>query len=300
MTYNNTKVTVIIPVYQSEKYLKDCLESLINQDFKERYQLVLVDLGSTDSSSSICDAYERKYPELIFRIHTFPNLGVSMSRNIGLFVSLSDYITFVDADDFVKPNYLSYLYKEIVKGDYDILTAGNYLYKKKATLDYSRINLTTTGKRALLKLYKSPFMKIRTFTWGRIYKTSFLKEHRLSFSFELERFEDWAFFSLALYYANKVKFVKKPLYYYRDNPTSSMHQKADMVTPFLNALKIVKTSLIKEDKDFANKLFDKPSLAIKLQLKHFSKMSQDFLKEDVSEIYQQALTRLIDIYSKEE
>ena len=299
MTYNNIKISVIIPVYQVEKYLSNCLDSLLNQDYKERYQIVLVDLGSTDNSSEICHQYEMRYPDKIFRIYTFPNLGVSCSRNIGLFVSDSEYITFVDGDDFVKQNYLSYLYETIKKSDADIVTIGNYLYTNRAVKDYSRIDLTTSGKSALLKLYKSPFFKLRTFVWARLYKTSFLKDNNLHFDFDLNRFEDWPFISKALFHAKKVKYCSKPLYYYRQHDDSSMHQAANMITPYLKALKVTKEYLESQNSKFANELYSRPSFNIKSQLYHTCSLSSSWFKIKAKDLYRNALEKLLKIYMED-
>ncbi len=298
MTYNNIKISVIIPVYQVEKYLSFCLDSLLNQDFKERYQIILIDLGSTDGSSEICHQYEMTYPEKIFRIHTFPNLGVSCSRNIGLFVSNSEYITFVDGDDFVDLTYLSSLYEMIKKSDADIVTIGDYIYTNKAVKDFSRTNLVTTGKSALLKLYKSPFFKLRTFVWARLYKTSFIKEHKLHFDYNLNRFEDWPFISKALFHAKKVKYCSKPLYFYRQHDDSSMHRRADMVTPYLTALESTKKYLYSLDSKFTRKLYSHPSFNIKSQLYHTCSLSSSWFKIKSKDIYKKALEKLMEIYAE--
>ena len=293
---NRVKIAVVIPVYQVEKYLPTCLDSLIRQDFTERYQIILVDLGSTDSSSQICYEYEKKYPDKFYRLHSFPNHGVSSSRNIGLFVADSDYVTFVDADDYVSSSYLSYMYKEIKKSHADIVTVGQYCCQKKIKKDYSRINLTTSGKQALMKLYKSPFMKLRTFCWGRLYRTAFLKENHIFFPLEIDRFEDWPFISLALFYAKKVKYCSKPLYYYRIREGSAMHQVADMINPFLQSLKLTKSMISNIDQDFSKYLYSRPSIAIKGQLHHFCHLSSAHFKEKTSMLYIKALDELKKIY----
>lgn len=91
------KVSIIIPVYNVSKYLRRCLDSIVNQNYED-YELILVDDGSTDGSSSICDEYHLKYPTKVKVIHQI-NSGVSASRNRGIEASSGKYIVFIDADD---------------------------------------------------------------------------------------------------------------------------------------------------------------------------------------------------------
>lgn len=94
----------IIPVYNVEKYIEQCVESILGQDYDKR-EIVLVDDGSTDTSGSICDVYAAKYENVIV-IHK-ENGGLSDARNVGLAKATGDYILFVDADDFIEKNSLS-------------------------------------------------------------------------------------------------------------------------------------------------------------------------------------------------
>ena len=101
------KISVIIPVYKSEKYLAYCLESVVNQNFND-FEVILVDDGSNDNSPQICDEYAMKY-RFVKVIHTV-NGGVVRARKIGLDNSIGDYIVFIDSDDFIEINYLSSIY----------------------------------------------------------------------------------------------------------------------------------------------------------------------------------------------
>jgi glycosyltransferase involved in cell wall biosynthesis len=130
MEANNsrTAVSVIVPIYQSENYLRECLDSLVSQDFDLPYEIILSVFGSSDESLAICEEYEQKYPEKIFIVLGEKNYGISASRNAGIVKSRGDYLTFVDSDDALARNFLSVLYKLAKKGDYDIVTSGFYMY----------------------------------------------------------------------------------------------------------------------------------------------------------------------------
>lgn len=113
----NTMVSVIVPVYNVERYLKRCLDSLLNQEYKN-IQIIIIDDGSTDNSGRICDEYANRY-ENIKVVHQTYN-GVSDARNKGVDASDGDYIMFLDGDDEADKKYVSLLYKTLKENDLDI------------------------------------------------------------------------------------------------------------------------------------------------------------------------------------
>ena len=112
------KISMIVPVYQVEKYIAQCIESVLNQTFSD-FELILIDDGSKDNSGAICDSYAAKDDRIIV-IHT-KNNGAATARNIGLERASGEYITFLDGDDYLAENMLSRLYEEIENSDYDIV-----------------------------------------------------------------------------------------------------------------------------------------------------------------------------------
>ncbi len=292
--FNNIKVSVVVPVYQVEKYLENCLISLVSQDFKERYQIILIDLGSSDSSSSICQRYEALYPELFYRFHSFENRGVSVSRNIGLSILNSEYATFVDADDTVSSDYLSFMYEAMKKDDLDIFSVGTIEEDGKK----SGVDFFSTGRVALLKLYKKLANKINTCCWGRMYKTSLIKESLIRFPVDLSYFEDMVFFCHSLYKARRVKFSSKPLYFYRNRSDSAMHQKVDLVSSYLIALERVRELIEKEDIFYISKLYSRPFKAIKNKLKQYSQLTGEILNKDPELLYKESKKELDKIFQR--
>ena len=159
-------VSFIVPVYQSDKFLRTCIDSLLGQDFKGRYEILLLDFGSRDSSTSLCKEYEKKNPDVVRFLRCDINYGVSATRNLGILWSRGEYVSFVDSDDVLRKDFLSRLYPLARKEDLDVVSAGYYLLRKnKAKKGYSRINAKGNGRFFLEKLYFDIFLKTRTFVW---------------------------------------------------------------------------------------------------------------------------------------
>lgn len=131
----NDLISVIIPVYNVEKYLKKCVDSVLKQDYIN-IEIILVDDGSTDSSGNICDEYSNKYPNKVKVIHK-KNGGLSDARNYGIKKSSGKYLIFVDSDDWIEENTISYSYKEIIENNAQIAVYG--------------ISIDQEGKKAKIK-----------------------------------------------------------------------------------------------------------------------------------------------------
>ena len=135
------KISIIIPVYQVEKYLTKCIESIIKQTFFN-FELILIDDGSTDSSGDICDEYARIDNRIIV-IHQ-KNQGVSAARNKGLDIAGGEYIAFVDADDFIEKDTYDFLYKNLQVNQADISICGLYHYYDENNIIYSKTQICNT------------------------------------------------------------------------------------------------------------------------------------------------------------
>ena len=111
MEQNPPVISVIIPVYNAERYLRECLTSLVNQTFRA-YEIIAVNDGSTDGSLAILRHFQKDWPQL--RVIDQENGGVSAARNVGMAAARGEYLGFMDADDTVAPNYLERLYRTCV------------------------------------------------------------------------------------------------------------------------------------------------------------------------------------------
>lgn len=133
-------VSIIVPIYNTEKYLRTCLDSILTQTFTD-FEVILVDDGSVDSSGRICDEYAAKDKRFVV-VHK-PNEGVSVSRNKGLSLAKGDYVSFIDSDDFIHPQMIEFLYYEINNHNCSFsmvleesVHEDNYTIKNKNILNY--------------------------------------------------------------------------------------------------------------------------------------------------------------------
>ena len=168
------KVSVIVPVYNTEKYLRKCLDSLVNQDFSD-YEIVIVNDGSTDSSESIINEYVSKYD--FIKSFAKANGGLSSARNYGIDKASGNYLAFVDSDDYVESNYLKELYESITKDKSDIAVCEfSYVYSDgKVIRSYSNLDYTDDSlKKYLLTPPMAPI---------RLFKKELFKKITNSYSF---------------------------------------------------------------------------------------------------------------------
>lgn len=221
------KISVIVPVYNVEKYLRQCIDSILAQTFAD-FELILVDDGSPDKCGAICDEYAAEYP-FVHVIHKF-NGGLSSARNAGIAWILknsdSQYVTFVDSDDWISPEYLLLLYTVLQGNNADISIAGlrsfddgesvvfdstespscNYMSGREACIHYYQMEWTIPIA-ACAKLYKiNLFANIR-FPEGKVY-------------------EDQGTVPKLWYTADRIAFLKDTtLYAYRIVPNSISHSR---------------------------------------------------------------------------
>lgn len=209
------KFSIIMPVYNIQNYLKNSIESILNQIYTN-FELILVDDGSTDNSLKIC----QKYQKMDNRINVVQkkNGGLSDARNYGLSVASGDYILFVDGDDFLKENTLQIIYDNVNKHKYDILIFKHYVYNNNVAEEYnideSEWNISEE-KKYVITLPSACF---------RAYKLSFLKQ--IGFEFIKGIFyEDLAIIPGLINYTSDIKFLDDFLYYYVTRNESIMHNK---------------------------------------------------------------------------
>lgn len=131
-------ISFVIPVYNVAPYVRECLESIVRQEFKD-FEVCVVDDGSTDGSSAICDEYAATYPEL-FKLRHQPNHGVSVARNNALDMATGQYIWFVDADDYILSGSLSYISEILRQSECDTLFFGNKPFAAETAAEYEIIN----------------------------------------------------------------------------------------------------------------------------------------------------------------
>ncbi len=216
------KVSIIIPVYNTENFLDKCLSSLVNQTLKD-IEIICVDDGSIDNSLEIL----RKYENLDARVKviTQENQKQGAARNNGMRCATGEFIGFVDSDDWVDENYYEKLYEAAKNNDADIALAtnvrigGNKKTKKRLNLLKEEFVTEMQEKFDICKLAKNPCPT------NKIYKKTFLDKYQIYFP-EKMYCEDKLFVTQAVYYANGVATAPDVNYYYFRNPSSTVNTRS--------------------------------------------------------------------------
>lgn len=208
------KVSVIVPVYNVEKFIDKCLNSIVNQTLKE-IEIIVVNDGSPDNSQKIIDKYVKKYPE---KVQSFikENGGQGSARNLGIEKAKGEYIGYVDSDDFIEKDMYKKLYNKAKEDNYDIVVCGNY----NVSEDYKTKNIDTFINNYNTDLENIIFGKMAV--WNKIYKKEILVENKLKFK-EKVWYEDLAFTLKAIINSNSFAFINEPLYDYLIREGSTMN-----------------------------------------------------------------------------
>lgn len=210
-----TKVSIIIPVYNSEKFLQKCLDSIVNQTLQE-IEIICINDGSQDNSRKILQDYKDKDSRIT--IIDQENGGLSAARNSGLKIVKGEYIGFVDSDDWVAVDFFEKLYNTAVKHNADIaITNVIRVHRSQKQENYLIYDNETVTDDYLTKL-KLCDIPDKCYVWNKIYKTEEFKKNNLKFT-EGRMYEDLEFTPRMLYYLKKLVTAPDTYYYYlsRDN-----------------------------------------------------------------------------------
>ncbi len=162
-------ISVIVPIYNSEKYLKKCIESIVNQTYKD-LEIILVDDGSADNSGNICDEYANK-DKRIKVVHQ-ENKGQATARNEGLMIAEGEYIAFVDSDDYIAPDMYELLYRMIKDHDCDIAMCGHKeIYEDKESSSRQECDDIYLDKNAM---WQEVFGCLNNAVWNKLYRKSLM------------------------------------------------------------------------------------------------------------------------------
>lgn len=229
------KISIIVPVYNVELYLDECVESLVGQTYRN-LEIILVDDGSPDSCPRMCDAWG-KTDERVHVIHK-QNGGLSDARNAGINAAHGEFIMFVDSDDFISTNTVADLYALQCRTDGDVVCGGVYKYRNgQTTKIYNEIirseTIVFTGIEQLKNMLNS---KTECSVWGKLYKRSSIGNSR----FIKGRYNEDVIFLFPFYATcSKVVYTNKRYYYYRDTEGSITYALSDKTMHALqNALEM--------------------------------------------------------------
>lgn len=207
------KVSIVIPVYNVEKYIRECLDSIINQTYKN-LEIILVDDESKDKSGIICDEYAIKDSRI--KVVHKKNGGAASARNIALDLLTGDYISFIDSDDYVASQYIEYLVKYLEQNNADISICSYYDLYTDNMIQYDLANKTFTKKQ-----YLENFLRDWTsgILWNKLFKKELLEHVRF---IEGRRIDDEFFTYKGVLNSECVIQFNIPLIYYRQRISSVM------------------------------------------------------------------------------
>lgn len=209
------ELTIIVPVYNVEKYLSQCLDSILRQKYRN-FEILCVNDGSTDNSSSILNHYAAKDQRI--KIITKANGGLSSARNAGIEKAHGNLIGFVDSDDYIHPNMFSLLVNSIKNWKSDLSVCGVHICPEDKNTDKNRIknftnffSLPSTGHYATCSL---AYNSLNCCAWNKVYRTDIIQENNLTFPEGL-LYEDSCFFRSYIIKCSTFSIVKDSLYHYR-------------------------------------------------------------------------------------
>ena len=210
---NKPEVSIIVPVYNVEKYLPSCIDGILAQT-QTNFELLLINDGSTDHSGKICDEYAKKDNRI--KVFHKENGGVSSARNVGLDNASGEWITFVDADDFIKPDFIL---KLLDYRTFDHIVGGNIVFgERNENRGINKISIIKLKSHDAVKLDYGRDMTItNTFNtpWGKLFKTCIIKSNSLHFDTRLFYCEDLCFCLYYLSYCENVIYVPCNNYVHR-------------------------------------------------------------------------------------
>ncbi len=213
------KVSVIVPIYNVEKYLEKCLTTLQNQTFSD-IEIFCVNDGTKDNSQDIVDRFAAKDSRFIPLIKE--NGGLSDARNFALPHVTGDYIAFVDSDDFVEEDMIKALYERAIKDDLDLVICDFYQYYVETGDRECLGNRFSEDKVYRLEETPELLCYVNNCAWNKLYRASLFKDTGIRFEKGL-LYEDLPNTTRMLYLADKIGFVNKPLYnYLSDRPNNIM------------------------------------------------------------------------------
>ncbi len=243
------EISIIVPIYNMEKYLRECLDSIQTQTFSD-WECILVDDGSKDSSPTICDEFTAR--DHRFKVIHKKNGGLSSARNAALKVALGQYIGFVDADDWIEPEMFECLYNDIIGYDAELAQIG---YRREYKGRHSTKHLTDShkvidGQEAMKEIGMD---RLPNYVWNKLHKRSIIN---CEFP-EGRNFEDIYVYSNWLKNVNKMVLNPRVLYHYRMRKGSIIHSdvarnRGDYFLSCIDRMKMIESSLGKNDAEKRN------------------------------------------------
>lgn len=244
-------ISVIIPVYNVETYLYDCLESVVNQTYKN-LEIILINDGSEDQSGSICNQFQSA-DSRIKVLHNI-NGGLSDARNHGIKIATGKFLIFIDSDDIVDIKYIEELHDTLKKENADMSICNYIRFNTKEDIiqdNKNSVPIVFDSRECFLKYFDVKYKSSIVVAWGKLYK----KEHWHDIEFPVGKLHEDEFTTYKLIYkADKIAYIDKYLYFYRENPKSITGDKynikhLDAIEAFENYIAFFRNKKDKELED---------------------------------------------------
>lgn len=211
------KVSIIVPVYNTEAYLKKCLNSLVNQTLKE-IEIIVIDDGSTDHSKEIIQSFVEAYPDKVISVRK-ENGGQASARNLGIRICKGEYLGFIDSDDYAEQNMFEAMYKKAKKNHSDLIEC-DYHYIRPCKSGVKQVK--KTGWVRKYKNQKDIFFDPYVAPWNSLYRTELVKRNEVYFP-EGFIYEDTSFYIKMIPFVHQLDFVSKLFVYHIDRDGSTMN-----------------------------------------------------------------------------
>lgn len=205
------KLSIVIPIYNAEKYLDRCLKSVMNDCPNSGVEIILVNDGSKDASGNIAEQWENSDPRI--RLINQSNQGVSVARNTGIVNATGEYITFVDADDLLAPDYFAHVLPKLNCG-IDLILYSHYYENEQHHFIEKQLPLSEGIRYTNTDLLRLPLTWTSNAVWDKVFKRSIIVDHMVQFPQGMKTSEDLIFFISLVKFVNNYEYIPKPLYYY--------------------------------------------------------------------------------------
>ena len=230
------KISIIVPVYNAQKTIARCIESILNQDYKD-FELLLIDDGSKDDSGNICDGYAGQ-DERVRVIHK-ENSGVSDTRNLALKEAVGEYLQFLDADDWITPNATRLLVESMESNNCDMVIADFYRVigerlSHKGSIDEDGVLSRENFANLMME---NPADFYYGVLWNKLYKKEIIEKHHLNMNPKISWCEDFMFNLEYIRYCENIYVLQVPIYYY-------VKTKGSLVSQSMTLAKTIRTKLM--------------------------------------------------------
>lgn len=270
-------ISIIIPIYNSYHLIDNCLKSLENQT-SNNFEVIFVDDCSSD------DSYEKlskRLKECSFKykiVQNETNSGPGATRNNGIKISSGNYITFLDSDDYIANNFIEEIDKVISDNNADLLIFDYFMVNNQSEKSCS--TFPNDIKEGILNVFDTLALS-NGMCWGKIFKKSIITKNKITFP-NLMRSEDLAFVKIFISKCKKIRYVKKEMYYYIQNPTSIMHNASTLnIQNNIETFNYIKNNI--RDCDAVEMIFIREYLYLIVQIMILKKYKTVDIKKFINE-----------------